>query len=258
MGTSTWHRSPETEAWRRVRELYAQPNPSPRQVVARIVAALDDDTRAGMSDSAVTTCLGSLIEGAQFVASEGMVAALEWLGAGSEPVALQIAAGLRNRAEQLIAAQGVASRFGDLALEAVGTTALALATLHTSGASVLELPLAVAESNFASFERERRLHEIAALFVGHELDRTFRHFVARDISDFIGGEGLPTVSHANRFEDAVAATCRDVWRSLSLAEYEDVLVPTLATPPDERVTLIQPVLMAGITQGLDVLGTGGD
>lgn len=257
MGTSTWHRSPETEEWRRVRELYAQPDPSPRDVVARIVAALDGDTRAGLADAAVATCLGTLVEGAQRVAAEGLPATLDHLRVGREPAAIQVAAGLRDRAQRLVAAQGLASRFGDLALDAVGTTALSIATLRTSGSGVMDVPLAAAEANFAGFARENRLHEIAALFIGHELDQAFRYFVARDIGEFIGGPGLPTVSHASRLEDAVAAHCRHTWRTLDVHDYEPALTPALRTPPAERIALLTPVLQAGVTQGLGALAAGG-
>ena len=170
MGTSTWHRSPETEEWRHVRELYAQANPSPRDVVARIVAALDGETRAGLADPAVATCLGTLVEGAQLVAAEGMPATLERLRGGREPAALQMAAGLRDRAQRLVAAQGLASRFGDLALDAVGATALALATRHSVDADVMVVPSAVAEANFLT-SRATSDCTSSPPFIGHELDR---------------------------------------------------------------------------------------
>ncbi len=257
MGTSTWHRSPETEAWKRVRELYAQPDPSPREVVARIVAALEPETRAGMGDSAAATCLGTVIAGVQRVQKVGMGATLQGLGVGLAPAAVQMAAGLRGRAEEVIAAEGFASRFGDLALEAVGTAALAIATLSTSGAGIMELPLSVAEENFARFGRERRLHEAAALFVGHDLDRTFRYFVARDVGDFIGGEGIPSVSHANRLEDAVAAHCRQAWERLALDAFEDDLGAVVELSPRGRVETLSPIMAAGVGRGLDRLGAGG-
>ncbi|MGC9316513.1 MAG: hypothetical protein ACP5KN_00585 [Armatimonadota bacterium] len=257
MGTSTWHRSPDTEAWRRVRELYAQPDPSPPEVARRIVEALDPDTRSGMRGPAVVTCLGTVVEGSQAVAADGLEATLQRLGVGAEPPAVQMAAGLRNRAEKLIARQALASRFGDLALDAVGTSALAIAALSDAGTGVMELPLAVAEANFARFDREGQLHDLAALFVGHDLDRTFRYFVSRDVGDFIGGEGLPTVSHASRLEDAVAAHCRGTWQQLELSEHEDLLSRTLDTAPDERVELLRPVVVDGAAQGLELLGSGG-
>ncbi len=258
MGTSTWQRSPETEAWKWVRELYAQPDPSPAQVVSRIVAALEPQTRAGMSDAAATTCLATVVEGVQRVDRDGIEVTLTDLGVGTEPAAVQMAAGLRGRAQQTIAAEGYASRFGDLALEAVGTTTLALTTLSTSGAGIMEVPLAVAESNFGRCSREDRLHELAALFVGHELDRTFRYFVARDLPDFIGGEGVPSVSHANRLEDAVAAHCRDAWKDVTLSEYEDQLGRVIDHSPAERVELLSPVMAAGVGRGLDLLAAGGN
>lgn len=257
MGTSTWHRSPETEAWKRVRELYAQPDPSPSEVVRRIVSALEPQTRAGMSDAAVASCLGTVVEGIQRVGRVGLAATLDDLGVGREPAAIQIAAGLHGQAERTIAVEGLSSRFGDLALEAVGTTALAIATLSTSGAAIMGLPLSVAEGNLLRFGRDRGLHEAAALFVGHDLDRAFRYFVARDVGDYVGGEGIPSVSHANRLEDAVAAHCRGAWERLSLADFEGALGSVIDLSPRERVELLSPVMAAGISQGLDLLGAGG-
>lgn len=257
MGTSTWHRSPETEAWRRVRELYARPDPSPAEVVSRIVAALDPATRVGMSDPAVATCLGTVVEAPQLVGRQGLGATLDALGVGREPAAVQLAAGLRSRAEMLIAREGYASRFGDLSLEAVGTSALALAALSGDDAGILSLTSEAVECSLAQYEHDRGLAEAASLFVGHDLDRTFRYFVARDLGDFIGGEGLPTVSHANRFEDAVAAHCRDTWRALSLAEFEPRLSTVVDVSPARRPELLGPVMAAGIEQGLALLAAGG-
>jgi hypothetical protein len=257
MGTSTYHRSPETEAWKRVRELYAQPDPSPSQVVSKIVAALEPETRSGMSDAAVATCLGTVVEGVQKVATGSLEQVLDQMGVGHSPAALQMASGLRGQAEREIATGGFASRFGDLALDAVGTTTLAVATLSTAGTGVMELPLPVAEDNFTRFGREENLHELAALFVGHDLDRTFRYFVARDMGDFVGGEGIPTVSHANRLEDAVAAHCRDTWDELRLDEFGDHLNSIRDRPASERAELLSPVMASGVGQALELLAAGG-
>ncbi len=254
MGTSTWHKSPATQEWDWVRELYAQPNPDPREVVRRIVAALDPETRERMKAPAVVTCLSVLLEGSQRVAEHGMTNTLAGLGVGTEPPALQMAAGLRNRAGQLIAQEEYASRFGDVALDAVGTTAMALATLDDAGASLLDIPLAVAEANFAGFDREERFPELAATFLRHDLDLAFRHFIARDMSNFIGGEGIPTVGHASRFEDAASRYCREGLDTLDLGRWSDALAesPSLTVP--ERVQVLTPVISAGIDAALGALG----
>jgi hypothetical protein len=253
MGTSTWHRSPATPEWDRVRELYAQPDPSPREIVSRIVAALDPQTRAGMSDPAVVTCLGVLIEGAQQVDRDGLPAALEALGAGTESPAVQLAGGLRTRAERLIAEHQYASRFGDLALEAMGTTALALASLHAEGAGLLDIPLAVVEASIVSFPRNHELYRAAQAFVAHDLDRTFRQFVSRDVQEFVGGPGLPTVGDANLLEDAVARYCRERAAAVRLAEHEALLRRTEQLDPQERVSQFTPLMAGGVAQGLSIL-----
>ena len=157
-----------------------------RDIVRGVVAALDPETRAGMSDPAVVTCLGVLVEGTQRVGTAGLAPTLTALGVAETPAAVQMAAGLRARAEQLITEQHCASRFGDLAVEAMGSTALALASLQAEGAGLLELPLATVEASFASLAGGHQLHRVARTFVGHKLDRTFRFFVSRDLADFVG------------------------------------------------------------------------
>ena len=256
MGTSAWQRSPETEAWRRVRELYTEREPSPAEVASRIVAAIEPDTRAAMSDAAVASCLGTLVTAARGVEEVGLPAVLADLGVGTEPAALQIASGLRGHAERLIVEAGAASRFGDLALDATATTAFAMATGSTAGTGLLELPLVTVAGNFASYGREGSLHTAASLFVGHDLDTVFRYFVARDLPDFVGGPGLPTVAEANQLEDAVAAHCKGSWRRLDLADHEDLLAEAAGLAPPQRLELLSPVLATGIGQGLDVLGAG--
>lgn len=256
MGTSTWHRSPATPEWDRVRELYAQPEPAPREVVSRIVAALDPATRVGMSDPAVVTCLGVLVAGTQQVASDGLATTLAALGVGTEDAALGIAAGLRTRAEQLIAEQQYASRFGDLAVTAMGTTALALASLQAEDAGLLRIPLPVVEASYASLARSDKLHEVADAFVGHDLDRTFRQLVSRDANEFVGGVGLPTVGHLSRLQDAVAAYCREGCAAVELRAYEHILRQANRLDAAARVRELTPVMAAGVSQGLAILGEG--
>ena len=240
-----------------MRELYGRPHPDPREVVRRIVAALDPETREHMKAPAVVTCLGVLLEGSRLVSEMGMINALASLGVGSEPAAVQMAAGLRGRAEGLIAAAEQASRFGDLALEAVGTTAMAIATLHDAGAELLGVPLSVAEANFAGFHREGRHAELAGSFLRHDLDRAFRHFISRDLADFIGGEGVPTVGHASRLEDAAAREGREDLVGLDLARWRGEVAQAASAPPRVWPAMLGPALSAGMDSALDVLGGAG-
>jgi len=237
-----------------VRELYAGPQPDPREVVRRIVQALEPQTRERMKAPAVITSLGVLLEGSRRVAEHGIANTLAGMGVGPEPGALQMAAGLRARAEELTVAGEWASRFGDIALDALGTTAMAIATLQDSGVGLLDVPLSVVESNFASFDRDGRQHEVAATFVGHDLDRVFRHFIARDVADYIGGAGVPTVGHASQLEDAAARCCREGLTSLDLTAWAGPLAQAASLEPAERVVALAPVLAAGIDAGLSVLG----
>ena len=221
-----------------------------------IVSAIDPVTRESMSDSAVATCLGTLVAGARRVEQQGLPTVLSDLGVSTDPAALQIAAGLRDQAERTIAGQGLASRFGDLALDATATTAFAMAARSSDSAGLIELPLPVVARNFATFGREGALHETAARFIGYDLDSVFRYFVARDLPDFIGGRGLPTVAEASQLEDAIAAHCRNAWRRLDLSAFEQDLAELIDLPPEQQAQALSPALAVGIGRGLDVIGAG--
>ena len=122
MGTSASQRSPSTPEWDRVRELYQQPQPPPTEVVSRIVAALDPDSRQGLHDRAVTVCLDTLLWGSVSVAERGLEPLLATLGPLREPPVLVLAAGLRDHATDYVTARQAASRFGDLAIDALSNT----------------------------------------------------------------------------------------------------------------------------------------
>ena len=83
MGTSTSQRSPATPAWDRVRQLYRQPNPEPGEVVGRIVAALDPETRAQMHGRGVVPSLDALLWGSHRVSHAGLA---PLLGEAGPPV----------------------------------------------------------------------------------------------------------------------------------------------------------------------------
>jgi len=206
-----------------------------------------------MSDPAVVTCLGVLVEGTRWVATDGLAVTLAGMGLGTEPAAVQMAAGLHARAQRIIAEQQYASRLGDLALEALGTTALVLASLEAEGAGLLEIPLSVVEASFASLANNDELHQAAEAFVGYDLDRTFRHLMSRDVQDFVGGAALPTVGHVHRLENAVAAYCHEQAAAVELSDFEAVLRRTERLDPGERVDELTQVMAAGISQGLSVL-----
>jgi hypothetical protein len=120
----------------------------------------------------------------------------------------------------------------------------------------MDLPLSVVADSFSRYGRDHEVDKLASLFVGHDLDGTFRYFVARDVPDFIGGQGIPTVAEASQLEDAVAAHCREAWREVDLSEHGERLAGTVDLSPGERVQALSPVMSAGIAQGLELLGAG--
>lgn len=257
MGTSASQRSPATPEWERVRELYRQPNPDPAEVTSRIVMALDSATRQGMSDLGVALCLDTFLVSAsraaegdidQMLAEHGLQAAA--------PVAVQYASAVRKWAQERIARAGAASRFAELAVDGLGAAAMDVACGGQPG-RIRAATLDQATAFIASYVQEERLHELSGNLLGYDLDRTFRYFVSRDLSDFVGNEAFPTVGHAHRLLDSVASHCRQMVRSMDLSSREQQLAHALGLSEPERVATVQHFWRQAMNQGLQLLAAGG-
>ena len=220
MGTSTSERSPATPEWESVRELYRAGVRDVGEISRRIVNALGPEVRRDMSGDGVAACLSTLLKGAHDAAQEPPA---DLLRGADSPV--RAAGTLRNRAERIVAANRWASRFSDIALDALGTSVLSC-LLRPGGDSSRagqtdEHPL----FPLAQFYREDRLDDLAGAFVGNDLDRCFQYFVARDISEFVGSKAFPTVQDAHSLVEAVGAHCG---RSTAALPWEELRREILA------------------------------
>jgi hypothetical protein len=216
MGTSTAQRSPATPAWDEVRELYRAGVKDPAQISQHVVSALTPDNRAQMQGPGVVACLDTALRGAVLSAEvppEGLLAGVS----GGLPAAAR----LRQEAERRLAVEGLGSRFADLALDALGSCLV--------GALGVEGNLA----RLGAYQREGRLHELAARFLGDDIDRVFRYFVSRDIADFVGTAAWPTVSDARQIAAQVGAHCRA--RTLQGQLAEGALQDALMQEPAHRL-----------------------
>jgi hypothetical protein len=253
MGTSSSHRSPSTPEWERVKQLYREPNPDPREVASRITSALDATTRQEMAGPGVACCLSHLLQASRQVAEHGLAALVP--AAPAAPPLLAVSEAIREQAERTIALNGYASRFSDLALNALATS------VFEAGAGgspeLFSIGAPVVETGLAAFAREHRLHDLATTFVGHDFDHLYRYFVTRDTNEFVGGPGLPTVAEASQLRDAVAHYCRDSIRQLQAAVHEEALAAALQAPGDEGLTQMQQVLSDLTSRGLQRLAAGG-
>lgn len=240
--------------WDQVRELYQQPYPpAPEQVVSRIIQALAPETHRGLHDQAVTTCLDTLLWGSASVADQGLAHFLASLQPVPGPPVIALAAGLRDHATNHISASRAASRFGDLAVDALSNTVFSVAAREQG---LLTVSAEQAEPNYGRYAREGNLSGLTAQFLSHDFDRVFRYFASRDLSDFIGTAAFPTVSNGSRLLDDVALYCRQAAGQIDLSGYEDQLQQVVRLAIDERIQRLQPVVAVGIGAGLEVLAGG--
>jgi hypothetical protein len=257
MGTSSSQRSPATPEWERVRELYRQPNPEPGAVVSRVVQALDPVTRQAMSDVGVAICLDTVLVSAKQVATSGLETVLGAAGAtAAVPPPLSYASVLRSTAQERIIHSSTASRFAELAIDGLAVTAMEMAS-GGRPALLSAVTLPQADHFISSFVRGGRLHQLSGKFLGNDLDRAFRYFVGRDLSDFVGTEAFPTVGHAKQLLDSVAAYCRRTSDWLPLDPYEPLLQEAVASPETVRIPMVHSFLRQTMAQALDLLSSGG-
>jgi len=254
MGTSTSHRSPSTPEWEQVRELYQQPNPSPGEIAARVTAALDAETRAGLSDQTVTTSLDSLLEAATTASHDGLERLLENLGVGGEPVALQVASGLRREADTRIARAGIASIFGEM-----GVAALTSSALDACGGAMEAASLGFdqVEANLGAWEKDNRMGALTLNFLGREMEQAYRYFVSRDLGDFVGSDSLPLLTDRNNLVAGVGSYCFDTTNSIWVPELDSRILNVMEVGVEQRVVQLQPLFAQAVEAGLSALAAGG-
>ena len=251
MGTSTSHRSPATREWELVRELYQQPNPAPGEVVGRIVAALEEASRRRLHDAAAVRCLDAVLEGSAALAAPG--AALPSVVASSGIPALDLATAVRAEALGSIASAGVSSVTGALALDSIPPTVV---DSLSTGSDWSDFPASTVISRYSRFAREGDLSVLAGEYCGHGLERAFRYFVARDVSDFVGQTGLPTLQESAQLADRVGELCLQRGSEPRLRRYEQDLQEIMTLARDQRIRALAPLMHESVESSLDAL-TGG-
>lgn len=254
MGTSSSQRSPSTPEWERVRQLYRQPNPDPREVASRIVSALDAGSRQDLSGPGVACCLSTVLRGSAAVAEDGLAAVVPGGLAEGWPPLLQVTQRLQEQAERRVADLGLASRFTELGLRALGTTLFEAAS---GGSDTFQVSADLVATNLGAYAAEHRLHDLSLCFLAHDFSHLFSHFVTRDISDFTGTDALPTELQRSQLRDAVARCGHESALRVEAAVHEEALSRALRLDPDEADAQVQLVLADLTHRGLEVVAAGG-
>jgi len=239
MGTSSSQRSATTPEWDKVRDLYSNGSRDAVAVSSAIVSAIGATGRGQMAGEGVSACLNTLLLGAW--TAEVNPDAKPLSGAQS---ALTAASRLRLDAERRIVTGGYASRFSDLALDAVGTTALrALA-----GTAPAE--------NLADYWRQDKLHNLASEFLSDDIDRCFRYFVTRDIHEYVGTDAWPTIGEATWLAEAVGSHCSETIKQVGLQDYENQFQDAVNKIGAQAISLISQPVTQALEQGLAVIAGG--
>jgi len=260
MGTSGAQRSPHTPEWAWVNALYRDPSATPPAIASAIVAALDAPTRQAMAGTPVAACLGALLQATGETAEAGLSALLARYGSLAGPPALALAAAARSAARAAILGARQNSIYGHLALDAAGTTALEAALAAPPGAGATADPFsaeaAAVQAAFGRYARARDLSGLSGLFFGHDLGRTFEHFVARDVPQHVGTPGVPDARAAALLADRVGAHAREITRRLALGGVEDELQRAVRLGGERRARELQGLAAEAVGEGLRLLERG--
>jgi hypothetical protein len=212
---------------------------------------LDEASRARLHDAAAVCCLDTVLHASASLAAPG--AALPPVATGTGVPALDLATALRATALDRISAAGVSSVTGALALDAIPLTVV---DSLGAGSAWSDFPAATVLSRYSRFAREEDLSLLAGAYCGHDLDRAFRYFVARDVSDFIGDAGLPTLRESARLADSVGALCLQRASAPVLRRHEQDLQEIMTLTPDLRVRALEPLLHESVDLSLSALAGG--
>jgi phage repressor protein C with HTH and peptisase S24 domain len=99
---------------------------------------------------------------------------------------------------------------------------------------------------------EERMHELAAEFLAADIDRCFRYFVARDISELVGSGYLPTVSQAEEFAREVGVFSSRATVGAICADDESRIQDAVRLSGDqERLAVDGELLKQGIDRSLE-------
>lgn len=239
MGTSSSQRSTTTLEWNKVRDLYSTGSRDAVAVSSAIVSAIGATGRGQMAGEGVSACLNTLLLGAW--TAEVNPDAKPLCGAQS---ALSAASRLRLDAERRIVVGGYASRFSDLALDAVGTTALRA------------LAGSAPTDKLAEYWRQDKLHNLASEFLSDDIDRCFRYFVTRDIHEFVGTDAWPTINDATWLVEAVGSHCRETIKQVELQNYENQFRDAVNNFEAQAISLISQPVTQTLEKGLAAIAGG--
>jgi len=226
-------------------------------VLSRIVSALDRPTRTGLSDAATTCCLEQLLNCSAVAAGRVLTTLLSPDASGAQAPVIRLAAGVKDGADRLIARRGASSRYGDIALQALGSSVLSLAG-QIGGGVGLQATLGQLQAHLADYHTRPRLHSLTSTFLVHDFEHALRYFVARDIPQFVGTKALPTVAESVQLQDRIAGTCRQITGVVDLGDTESDTRGAMEQPdPEQRTRLLHGVLRDVVERGLAALASTG-
>ncbi len=195
-----------------------------------------------MADSAVARCMATITRASAGDLNEALLSLDPTL-----PAAADLAAALRACAASDIAAHREASQFGELALDALTSSVIAL------GQGAVDAPAAV-RAALAHYADERRLADVANRFVSEDLALAFRHFVGRDTPAHVGGPRLSCVGDADLLADEVADICRQTTWAVPFAGLESDLLRAVEYGAEAGHPLYGSTLTTALSDSLRALG----
>ena len=203
---------PKSARWQVVATLLAQPHLDAPAVAIATANAAQDRLRQLRGDPSLAYCFWLLIRLAEAARSPDFVEAAARLGIAvrSDDAALTIIARAADRARVELNRYPKSGPFGEIASLALRRALTE--TVGTESRSLFGSSLEDLERAFRRYSSPAQFGTLAKRFFGDFYGRTLRFYVERELQNRIGNEGLPTITAANTFADALDLHARETAR----------------------------------------------
>lgn len=214
MGHTELGYMPHSARWRVVAALLASPRLDVPAVASSTSKAAEKRLQALGRDPSLGYCFWLLVRLAEAARGPDFIEAAAHLGIAlrADDTALMVIARATDRTRIELNRYPESGPFGEIASLALRRALTE--TVGTEGRSLFGSSLDDLERAFRRYSSPAQFATLAGRFFGAFYGRTLRYYVERELQNQIGNEGLPTITDATAFTDALDRHARTTSRAV--------------------------------------------
>ena len=212
MGHTEIARLPASQRWRVVVSLLHAPQLDAVAVSGAVTLAAERRLRQLSNDPSIVYCFWLLTRLASAARGPDFLAEVVQLGIPAQPgdSALRFLARVADHTREVVSARPESGPFGDIAASSLRQALTE--TIGSQGRTLFGSSLEDVETAFRRYSTPAQFGDLARRFFASFIGQTLRYYVDRELPHAIGGAGLPRVSDATAFNEALDRHARDLAR----------------------------------------------